>query len=92
MLTIVQTVPLTIAGTGLREITFIYLLQSLYGVEPALAVTGSLLSLAMNLFFGLGIGSILFVLDSAGRKKRRVQSEDKGERRPSGDDPRRASD
>jgi glycosyltransferase 2 family protein len=84
VLTIVQTVPLTIAGTGLREITFIYLLQSLYGVEPALAVTGSLLSLAMNLFFGLGIGSILFVLDSAGRKKRRDQSENKGEQPPSG--------
>jgi uncharacterized membrane protein YbhN (UPF0104 family) len=64
VLTIVQTVPISIAGTGVREVTFVYLLQSLYAVPPTIAVTGSLLSLALNLFFGVGIGSVLFILDS----------------------------
>lgn len=70
VLTIVQTVPISVAGTGVREITFVYLLQSLYGVPPAMAVTGSLLSLGLNLFFGIGIGSLLFVMDPSRRGER----------------------
>jgi uncharacterized membrane protein YbhN (UPF0104 family) len=63
VLTVVQAVPVSIAGTGLRELTLVYLLGSIYGTPSAEVIIASLLILALNLIYGLLIGGVLFLLD-----------------------------
>jgi len=63
VLIIVQAAPVSLAGTGVRELTLVFLLRKLFDSPSVQVVVASLLILAMNIFFGLIIGGTLFVLD-----------------------------
>jgi hypothetical protein len=63
VLTVVQAVPISIAGTGVRELTLVFLLGRVFGSPSAHVIIASLLILGVNLFFGLLIGGVLFLLD-----------------------------
>jgi uncharacterized membrane protein YbhN (UPF0104 family) len=63
VITVIQAVPLSLAGTGVREVTLVYLLGALYHTDPTLTVAASLLILGVNLFYGLAVGGLLLLLD-----------------------------
>lgn len=70
VMTVVQTIPISIAGAGVRELTLVALLGSIYGAPSAPVVVASLLMLAISLFYGFFLGGALFLLDR-GRKPTR---------------------
>jgi rSAM/selenodomain-associated transferase 2 len=59
VITIVASLPITIAGTGLREGAAMVLLAQ-YGVTPPTAVAGAMLTLSVHVFWALvGLGLLL---------------------------------
>ncbi|MFC1591675.1 lysylphosphatidylglycerol synthase domain-containing protein [Thermodesulfobacteriota bacterium] len=52
VLVVVHTLPVTIGGTGLRELGLIYLLQTFYGVRPEAAVMLSVMLVLVGVFWG----------------------------------------
>lgn len=61
LIAIVQIIPITPGGLGVREASIIAVLKSAYGVIPEKALAFATLILAFNLVLGVGLGGYWFV-------------------------------
>lgn len=66
VITLVASLPVTVAGAGLREGTSMLLLGA-YGIPPATAVAGAMLTLSVHLLWA-GVGAILLVREQRLRR------------------------
>ena len=61
LIAVIQIIPLTPGGLGVREVSIIAVLKSAYGIMPEKALAFATLILLLNLIFGVGLGGYWFL-------------------------------